>query len=1096
MAPRTFTKDVGNLKGFSTDSIFIRPSNVAEIALNVMKSPDGSLTPRRGFQCEIAATGGLGLGTYDNPELDEIEMVTIGLDGLLYKRLHKKIYLYYTDSSGLGRYLTFSIFTDPRFLTSMPWGSPWTFMPWGSPAGESITSWVTLNRAAQVNGTQNNVNTVIVDAGHVIQLGDSITFPDVNGQLQQRTVTSTAATTITFAGQTASFLDNTYIGEFLDIPFRKGYDVGSAYDISTYLTTLPSLTGLTVAANGATNYPAAFLNLVEPIQISTGMVIELDYYYWEQVNKTVTTTFEGISSSTAQNSPEFENASMATYDDVIYIADGVDYPQKYDGQTVYRAGMPDGDRPGAADNTSPTPAYEPFAVGETFDYLVTYEQVDNLGHIVEGPPSLKRQHTVAAATAAINITLDNILVNTGWNTDGAQKSGVIGTPYGPDSEGYYYTPVPVTAGHTFQIGDTAFYLDEEAAKVDGAQSNVNTIDVDIGHAAQDGDRAYFYNYVDPPDPITYRYARQITKTSSDSITVDGNPVTVADDVSILIAQENTVIGNVAIVDGTQSSVNAITVQAGHTVQANDFINFEDSSGRIQGRTVSSVGATTVTVAGIPVSVDDDTVMITDTIRTDTINLRRQAANAMVITNGKVLSNNLRINIYRTRVGPNDLSEFFLLATLPNDAITGTATQVFLDNLEDLELGRGYQYPVALPQSPPICKYLTVFGNQMVYAGGENNNSDDSDIVYFSEGFNPEAVALATNSINVPSVDDDVTGVGVAGSTLIIFKNKSIDAVTGDLLVGPYQVSPVAPGSNIGCVAHATIARVGSLLYFCSPQSGVYTITESQLFPTDPFGNPIPVSVTIDKIFRENRFLPYTKFVFKRAVAVNYAKDNQYLLFLPCEDSQATIRVANANSRILAYDYEGKNWFEWNNMNAAGGMVVVNENLYFQERRYSGFVGNTANLYRQHRFYRLIDYADHTSTLRTEWRSSWEDMGLPAVRKIFRCFMLYLDRYSDLQQLNNPVLNFSSYVDRIENLQSTISTVTTVDNVRNSVWGMMPWGWGRWSGYQDSFIRINPRMGTVAKSIQIGFTTNAINMGYKLAGFQLEAVPEFRRTVTR
>jgi len=141
-------------------------------------------------------------------------------------------------------------------------------------------------------------------------------------------------------------------------------------------------------------------------------------------------------------------------------------------------------------------------------------------------------------------------------------------------------------------------------------------------------------------------------------------------------------------------------------------------------------------------------------------------------------------------------------------------------------------------------------------------------------------------------------------------------------------------------------------------NGLYAITENQLFPTDAFGNPIPISLAIDQIFRQTNFLPWTKLQFKRAVSVNYTKENQYILFIPCEDTQSSIRTANANSIILAYDYQDKNWFKWINMNAAGGLFVIDDDLYFQERRFSGVDGNTANLYKQHRFYRLVDHADH------------------------------------------------------------------------------------------------------------------------------------------
>ena len=184
------------------------------------------------------------------------------------------------------------------------------------------------------------------------------------------------------------------------------------------------------------------------------------------------------------------------------------------------------------------------------------------------------------------------------------------------------------------------------------------------------------------------------------------------------------------------------------------------------------------------------------------------------------------------------------------------------------------------------------------------------------------------------------------------------------------------------------------------------------------------------------------------------------------------------------------------MNAAGGMVVIDDFLFFQERRFSGVDGNTANLYKQHRFYRLVDHADHAGPQRCEWRSSWEDLGQPEVRKKFcRCILL-MDRLSELLQFNNPIMYFSSYLDRIPNLQNTIATITQTDNIRNSSWSYSGWGWNYWSGYQDSFITVNLKRGTVSKSIQVGFSIQGINMDIRLAGFQLEAIPENRKTVVR
>jgi hypothetical protein len=108
----------------------------------------------------------------------------------------------------------------------------------------------------------------------------------------------------------------------------------------------------------------------------------------------------------------------------------------------------------------------------------------------------------------------------------------------------------------------------------------------------------------------------------------------------------------------------------------------------------------------------------------------------------------------------------------------------------------------------------------------------------------------------------------------------------------------------------------------------------------------------------------------------------------------------------------------------------------------------------------------------------------------------MDRLSDVYQYNNPTMQFSTYVDRIPNLQSTIADIRQTDNIRNSPFSTSPWGWNYWSGYQDSFITVNLKSGTVTKAIQVGFTVKGINMDIRLAGFQLEAIPENRLTVVR
>jgi hypothetical protein len=1166
------TKQIGNLRGFSTDSLYVRPPNVADRAINVQRAPDRTLQIRRGYQCQIADIGGMGLGTFDNPVNDDVQTVCVDFDGFLYNKLQKQIYFYYNgrvtgnitaatqanpceiESVGHGlqtgaeiiirdvdgmtqlnnltytitivdadhftldgidssaytayttggnwsiafadqRYLLFTIFTDPRFLVTNPgWSvAPWSLSPWGAPSGESITCNITVNRAAQVDGAQSNVNTINVQFGHELVATDVVQFVATNGVFNQRNVVSVTSTSITIDGYPVSVADDTFISQFFDIPFRKGFDVTTPYLIQTFIDTItnPStgVFGLEVAINGDANYAAAFLQILEPTIIDSNSVFTIDYWYWEQINATVNPPFPGSANLVYQNSKSMEIASTAVFDDVIYVANGWDYPQKYDGQTVYRVGMPQGTRPfPITDNAAA--AITPFVTGNVYQYGVTYEQIDNRSHLVEGAISSITTHTVVAANAALDVTVTNLLPGSGWNTNGATAVGGAATVYGPDSNGYYYDLVALNAGFTLKIGDTAYYLDERCAQIAATPANSITIEVVAGHGIEAGDLAYF------PSSTPTQLVRDVVSTTTTSFTIDGTPVTVTAGDYVQVYKTGIVFGNVAIIDGNLTNVNILVVDAGHTIQVSDIVEFVDIDGNLQRREVTAIAATTITIDGIPVSINDGQLVSSINQRSDAVNIRRFNSGAAYLGTNAPISNNLRINIYRTEQGKTfgvD-NEIFLVASIPNDS-TGAALQVYTDDIADVELGREFEDPIPVPSPPPISKYVLAFGNQLFYAGGERGNPENSDRVFFSEGNDPESVPLATNFFNVPNLDDEITGIGVAGTTIVTTKNNSLWAATGNFLSGQIDVVQIAPGTNIGCVAHATIRSVGTLMYFLHT-NGVYAITENQLYPTDPFGNPVPLSIAIDALFRETNFLSQFRYVLKRATAINYTKDNQYLLFLPCEDVQSTIRTANANSIILAYDYQEKNWFQWINMNAAGGFAVIDDELYFQERVFSAVDGNRANLYKQHRFYRLVDHADHAGPQRWEWRSSWEDLGQPEVRKKFNRCVLLMDRVSEIYQYNNPQMYFSTYLNRLPNLQNTMAMITQTDNIRNSSWSYSGWGWNFWSGYQDSFVTVNLKQGTVAKSIQVGIAGQGINMDIRLAGFQLEAIPENRKSVLR
>ena len=515
--------------------------------------------------------------------------------------------------------------------------------------------------------------------------------------------------------------------------------------------------------------------------------------------------------------------------------------------------------------------------------------------------------------------------------------------------------------------------------------------------------------------------------------------------------------NAAQVSGSQNGVNTITVDVSNSLRTDDTAYFLDGvSGEYVTRNIDSATKTTITVDGAAVNVLDNA----------------------------IISNNLRINIYRTK---DSGTSPYLIATIPNNPF---ANDTYTDAALDATLVSEYEVPIVNHDPPPQASYIINYGNQIIYGGCP----DSEDSVYFSEPNIPEYVDLIRNRFTVPSNNDDVTGLANPEGYLVVFKTQSIYVITGNLTTSQSILTQISSGGNIGCISHHSIAVVGSLVYFLHT-NGVYSMTATQLFPIDKAGNPIPISLPIDKFFRESIFDQNDKFVLKRSTSINYTKDNQYLLFLPVEPLSYNIseRSATVKSRVLCFDYQGKNWFEWTNINAAGGWYIISDTLYWQERR----MNNNAlesNQYRQHKKNRLIDQVDHVTPIHVTWKSSWEDINQPRVRKLFSRAVLLLDVISGLRQKNDLSFYFKSFRDWHNNTYWTKKNITQQFN--NNPFSTSQFSYTGEDGYQDSSITINLRSSQVAKACQIQLQLNELNTTFALQGFQLEVDTDFRREIVR
>lgn len=297
--------------------------------------------------------------------------------------------------------------------------------------------------------------------------------------------------TITYSGAEATALAILYFDEdsttyklqliagtsiVLEEDLGLGYDEASPTTLAQLKTAVDAVTDFAATIVGTTSLPAAFLSFLNHDLIASDAVATM--YEFTDVNTTTSNPLAG--SETNKNASDFENVSFAQLDNIVYIANGYNDTLKYDGQTLYAAGLPNPSAPSTA------------AVGAgsisagTYIHKILYKQIDAVGNIIYSDPSPQDSITLGGADD-IDVTVNNVLAGTGFNTN--------------------------------------------CAVVAGAQAGVNTITVDDGaggaHTMKAGDKAYFY------DSISAGYVtRNVTSVASGTITVSGSAVTVADNAVI------------------------------------------------------------------------------------------------------------------------------------------------------------------------------------------------------------------------------------------------------------------------------------------------------------------------------------------------------------------------------------------------------------------------------------------------------------------------------------------------------------------------------------------------------------------------------------
>lgn len=465
----------------------------------------------------------------------------------------------------------------------------------------------------------------------------------------------------------------------------------------------------------------------------------------------------------------------------------------------------------------------------------------------------------------------------------------------------------------------------------------------------------------------------------------------------------------AKVNGLQSSVSTVTVDAGHLLEVGDRVYFYDSaSSAFVEAIVSATTATTITLDG----------------RFDGLQTWDFANNSEISTH--------RIEFCRTQAGGSDV--FYLADEFPAVG-NGSTGQAYISTTANGSEIAEITEPAYPPSFPPECKFVTKWQNSLVVGGQPYSTSMldtavdaeriGSEIrwndIEFAEGF-PEVHSLSFDT----TLGDKISGLKEVNDALIVGKDQSIHRVNGNL--GLLQLSTEVITTSEGVASHHSMQDVDGVLFYLS-ENGVRALQSSGL-PRSEIGMPI------EKAFISSALAK------RRAIAINYKTDQKYILFVPSEGGTAvpTFEVpgidlgdgggtitpdqtipylyANSGSRCFVFDTFRKSWREWSGVDYSGGLCVHEDKLWGLSRTYSS--AHSAVKYyasRELKSGSKRDKNDHNLPINWQYSTAWIHLGQPKIAKQFlRLALSSVHEYAN----NNFAVTVTQQVNFLDANKASIS----------------------------------------------------------------------------
>jgi hypothetical protein len=503
--------------------------------------------------------------------------------------------------------------------------------------------------------------------------------------------------------------------------------------------------------------------------------------------------------------------------------------------------------------------------------------------------------------------------------------------------------------------------------------------------------------------------------------------------------------NCAIVNGNQVGVTTINTTASNTMQVGDTAYFLDrSSGLYVTREVTGVTAGTITIAGAVVNVN----------------------------NNDVISNNLRIGIYRVVDGGED---YFLVDEVPNNSFS--STQTYSDNKIDTALGLQYLFPIdgyehdVLTAKP---KYLTVHQNQLI-AAGDPTLPDTGFISLPGDPFSFPAVAGTFDIISTKA--GGISGLASDQTVLVVGKEDELFIGSGDFSE-PGQYRFERTNNTIGFACHNAIQQIGEGIIFLSKQ-GFYRLRGNRI---DEIGEPL------NKVFFEKAYSDSQTMQLKRSWACYINSSEKFFCYVPCESGSGATQFANSNSRLFVYDSYFNGWGEWTGLNCGGGLTDYQNSVWWQSKRDDVSTQTRGNVSTHLNTGTLYDYADHGIAIDWKFHPQWEDGGEPSVFKKFTRLKLY----NLVRDVLQPSFDMTVKTEIDYNYGNTHSDFQATFGSSSSLgYGYGAWGTSAW-GTPATVYRVYKLRNTKVKTIRFMFENNNQHEKVALSGWEYEMVGAFRK----